>query len=207
MVPLTPLGSSHASLMIIILNFWKRRTFFSEQGFLVWKTHLRSHLWLIWRRSWRSGFNGGHFVSHGPVARTRWLIAMTYCQFLIAPYEYACTLGRSIICMFWNIGSVLVFLWICITWYNVPGTWETPMYLVHCTIGSSCTSSWLNLRAPGFARGGRERWTVEHRRTWEKMVEHSRTHWSEWTRVEHRQLLLLKLSGDGDGLMTVLTYQ
>ena len=80
------------------------------------------------------------------------------------------------------------------------------MYLVHCTIGSSCTSSWLNLRAPGFARGGRERWTVEHGRdgrtqkntlvrcrtqardgrtqknTGEKMVEHSRKHWSE---VEH----------------------
>ena len=88
------------------------------------------------------------------------------------------------------------------------------MYLVHCTIGSSCTSSWLNLRAPGFARGGRERWTVEHGRdgrtqknTGEETVEHSTTHWSERTRVEHRQLLLLKLSGDGDGLMTVLTYQ
>ena len=38
-------------------------------------------------------------------------------------------------------------------------------------------------------------------------VEHSTTHWSERTRVEHRQLLLLKRSGDGDGLMTVLTYQ
>ena len=43
--------------------------------------------------------------------------------------------------------------------------------------------------------------------TGEEMVEHSRPHWSEWTRVEHRQLLLLKRSGDGDGLMTVLTYQ
>ena len=55
---------------------------------------------------------------------------------------------------------------------------------------------------------------VEHSRPhWSEVehtgetVEHRRTHWSERTRVEHRQLLLLKLSGDGDGLMTVLTYQ